>query len=426
MIPVLCPHCGRRYRTMTEGMGKTAVCSGCAQAFVIGAARPKFVWKPEDFGMDSWVGVEVSEEVKSEKKDCIICGAPLDPGAIRCSECGANQVTGVVHRKRKEPPAERTSLGSVLPVRWILVLLVMAAIGGAGYWLIIKIGQTVVTTGSELADQRLAAEVAARLDGGADTPAITERYAGRVSDRNFPSFIRMLTASKPSIRQAAVLLIGCGNVRDLKPLLDWAEAGAPGDEAVLEVLDAIGERRLVELSCHAEPDVRRPAALALIRLAGKSRQDAGLLDTLSKQTQLHEKQASYNLLGRPWPEATGVFAMDVDQTRAPFPVSVEQYGRTYYFKIGEREFRSSMRSDRSLTIPIERWCEATGSAVDPEALRQLIAGSVSLSSPTGAGWRGTIRLSLKRAASGPLPGFLPFEPPAVGQMREIPLRLTRP
>ena len=38
MIRVACPHCQRTFRTMTEGMGQTAVCSGCHESFRIGSA----------------------------------------------------------------------------------------------------------------------------------------------------------------------------------------------------------------------------------------------------------------------------------------------------------------------------------------------------------------------------------------------------
>jgi hypothetical protein len=40
---------------MTEGMGKTAVCSGCSQPFRIGSARPKFAWKETSLAEVAWV-----------------------------------------------------------------------------------------------------------------------------------------------------------------------------------------------------------------------------------------------------------------------------------------------------------------------------------------------------------------------------------
>ena len=62
MIRVQCPHCERRYRTVTEVMGKPAVCSKCKQTFRIGESRPPFQWKPTDLAEASWIGVQPPEE----------------------------------------------------------------------------------------------------------------------------------------------------------------------------------------------------------------------------------------------------------------------------------------------------------------------------------------------------------------------------
>ena len=56
MIRVQCPYCQRRYRTMTEAMGKTAVCTGCNESFRIGEQRVPFQWKDTDLSEDSWIG----------------------------------------------------------------------------------------------------------------------------------------------------------------------------------------------------------------------------------------------------------------------------------------------------------------------------------------------------------------------------------
>jgi len=65
----------------------------------IGESRPPFEWKSTELAEDSWVGVEAPAE-KVERKHCIMCDAPLRPGEIRCPECGANQVTGLVQRRK--------------------------------------------------------------------------------------------------------------------------------------------------------------------------------------------------------------------------------------------------------------------------------------------------------------------------------------
>ena len=116
VIRVLCPHCKRRYRTITEVMGREAVCHNCHVTFIIGQERPPFQWKQTDLAEDSWIGY-VPPEKPEEIKHCIMCDAPLPSGSVRCPACGANQVTGIVHRSRggeqTEERPERPPVGSL-------------------------------------------------------------------------------------------------------------------------------------------------------------------------------------------------------------------------------------------------------------------------------------------------------------------------
>ena len=426
MIPVLCPHCDRGFRTMTEGMGKTAVCSGCARSFVIGAKRPDFNWEAHDWGLDSWVGVSPPDEGDREEiKHCIICDAPLAPGDVRCRECGANQVTGVVQKKRPTPAPERMRMGSILPIRWILTFMVMAVIAGAGYFLFLKLAHSLHETGEQLAEQNTALAVSRLLDKGGDRFDLETEFGGKVTDENLSSYVRMLSAGRPDIQEAAVVLIGCGHMTQLSPLIEWGQGADVDRRRFLSVLDAIGERRLVELSCHEDAEIRKSAATAMVMAFGDPDENASLIDALAEPTPLTAKQILYNQQFRSWPEATGDFEIEANGQVAPIRVVVTQFGRTFYFQMGERVFRTSFDAPMSLRIPIERWCEATGTAVDVEALRESVEGRVRLASPNGVGWRGTLRVIARQQLRGPLPGFVPIEPPSPGREVEIEVSLGR-
>ena len=81
---------------------------------------------------------------------------------------------------------------------------------------------------------------------------------------------------------------------------------------------------------------------------------------------------------------------------APFTVTVEQIGRTFHLQAGIGEFVSAADHERTFTIPVERWCAATGMAVDAHEVRNWMTGSITLTSPLGVGWEGTARLTSKR------------------------------
>jgi hypothetical protein len=138
-----------------------------------------------------------------------------------------------------------------------------------------------------------------------------------------------------------------------------------------------------------------------------------------------EKHRLLNDLCRPYPLLAGTFAVVINDTPSLFTVQVEQVGRMFYLKVDENEFASSPDTF-VFTIPIHRWCAATGSAVDPVSVQELLGGEVRIASSHGASWEGQVKLTGKRRIAGDLPGFLPFEPPAPGQSVEAPVHLASP
>lgn len=409
---------------MTEGMGKTAVCSGCGQTFRIGSARPKFQWKSTHLGEDSWVGVAPPEE-KKEIKHCIMCQAPLEEGSVTCLACGANQVTGVVHRRRPVVKDGGTSVWSLLPMRTIVMVLVaIAVLGGVWYGLKAML-QGVAHEGVELARQRIVMEAARYLADGGDEQSFAEKFSGRVTDENLDRFLLMLGANDPNIRQAAPLLIACGNVTQVGPIVTLAKSDDPATSGgAIAVLREIGPRRLVELSNDENEAVRRSAAQALCLLSGLA-DDQQTVDVLAERVATAEKTDRLNRLCRPWPQASGKFRVYVGDDEAPAPATVVQYGKVFYLRLGTGEFRSSFEEERTFSIPIERWCAATGVAVDPKEVRNWVSGSVVLMSPFGSGWQGTARVTARRDLPESPPGFLPTGPMERDQAASLPVRLER-
>lgn len=411
MIRVACPHCGRTYRTMTEGMGKTAVCTKCRQSFRIGQARPKFTWRQTDLGEDSWIGVVPPEE-KQELKHCIICDAPLAEGSVRCPACGANQVTGVVHRRRTQASPGKVPIWSMIPVRLILVVVALVLVGAGVYRAVRAISESAATTSEQLVHQTILKRAVAHLRQGGDEHSFPREFSGEVTDDNLPSFVKMLSAGEADTRRAAALLIACGNVTQLRPILDRARDDANGS-GVDQALEAIGSRRLVELSGHEDRQVRQAAAEALCRLS-RLEPDEETISRLADATPVADKIRRLNTLCRPWPQAVGTFVVVIAEAKSPFTVTIEQIGRTFYMQVRSTEFRSFPTERRTFHIPIEQWCAATGSAVDVGAVRRLMSGSITLASPLGASWRGTVTLTMRGEVPALLPGFLPFEPPRRG------------
>jgi hypothetical protein len=392
---------------MTEGMGKTAVCSGCSQPFRIGSARPQFAWKSSDLGEDSWVGVEAPQE-KKEIKHCIICQAPLDDDAVRCSACGANQITGLVHKRRAPAQVEAgSSILSILPMRLIALLLAVALVGAGVFWGIRSLFSSVADSGVELARHRIIMAAAKAVAGGADDAEFSSKFAGRVDNESLPRFLEMLEAGDPMIRKAAPLLIACGKVTQVGPIV--AKARSPVKavaEGAVQVLQAIGARRLVMLSNDADAQVRRSAAEGLCALFSL-KADAPAVDELAEAVETAEKVERLNKLCRPWPGAVGTFAIQAGEQPASMTAQVEQIGRSFYLHVGSREFVSDSTAERTFVIPVEQWCAATGVAVDARQVTELISGRVTLTSPFGIGWEGEARVTARKDLSVDPPGFLP-------------------
>ncbi len=400
-----------------EAFGRVAVCTGCHQTFKIGESRPPFEWKPTSLAEDSWIGVAPPEE-KREVRHCIMCDAPMEPDAVRCPACGANQVTGIVHRSKPEPVTEQRRILAVLPLRLIVVLCVFAAIAIGGYYAILAIGRSAGDVTDQMVDTGIARRAATFLKDGGDEYAFADQFAGRVTDQNLPRFVRMLSSGDATIRQAAALLIGSGQIARLGPIL---EAGAEsGSEDALRALHAIGMRRLARMSSEGDEAARTEAARAMLLLCGVERSSSNL-QSLSAAVPVPEKIQRINALGRPWPEAVGGFGVVIGETPAPFTVTVEQIGRMFYLKIGAFEFHTAWGGQKELpplprfSIPASRWSAATGGTMNIASLEELFGGFISLGSDTGFGWAGKVRVQGRQDVPGRLPGFLPLDTPGRGE-----------
>ena len=420
MIRVECPYCHRRYRTKLEAIGRTAVCTLCSQSFKIGEARPKFEWRPTDIAEDSWIGVEPPQE-KEELKHCLMCDAPMEPGMVFCPACGANQVTGVVHRHKPKSQEVKPRWWSGLPLRTILLVVVVAAVVLGVYRVISSVGKSAASTAERFTYERMVGAAAKYLRDGGDVSAFAEKFGDRVTDDNLPGLVNMLSAGDPQVRQAVILLMATGDVTRLAPIVSRARSSGVDSTTALEVLDQIGLRRLVDLSGRESPEVRQPAAEALCLLCDL-KPDEGTITQLAEPVAPAEKIRRLNHLCRPWPRATGRFGVLIDNTEAPFELSVEQIGRVFYLRINAAEFRSSPAGQRRFEIPIDRWCVAAGSAVDLAEVRRMMNGSVTLESPYGEGWTGQVRIAAKLEITRPA-GFLPIGPLASGDTLELPIRL---
>jgi len=171
--------------------------------------------------------------------------------------------------------------------------------------------------------------------------------------------------------------------------------------------------------------VRRSAAVALCLLF-ELEPNEQTLRKLTEPISTADKIIALNELCRPRPQAVGLFHVVINDTRSPFLVEVEQVGQTFYLRVGSSEFRTSSLRYRTFEIPIERWCAATGSAMDLVAFRRMIGGVIVLQTPFGVGWHGTIHLTAKEPLSSELPGFLPIKPPKAGKTIEVKISLESP
>jgi hypothetical protein len=349
----------------------------------------------------------------------------MQPGDVRCPDCGANQITGVVHRSRFDAATQtKRSVWAWIPLRWLLLAGAVVVVGASAYWAISSMSKSAAEIGSELADQGLVQRAANYLREGGDEYDFPTEFGGQVTDEDLPRFLKRLSAGDPNIRRAVILLIGHGRISNLEPIVTRAQA--PGAEGhALEVLQVIGARRLVELSGDSSPQVRQSAAVALCLLFELERNEP-TLRRLTEPIPAAEKIRTLNELCRPRPQAVGPFQVVVNHTRSPFPVEVEQIGRTFYLQVGSSAFRTSSLRHRTFEIPIERWCAATGSVMDLAALRRMIGGVIVLQTPLGVGWHGTIHLTVKQALSDELLGFLPVGPVPIGEAIEVRITLEPP
>jgi hypothetical protein len=204
-------------------------------------------------------------------------------------------------------------------------------------------------------------------------------------------------------------LIACGRVSKLAPVIARTKAAETAiAEGAIGILQAIGARRLVELSGDADETIRRPAAEALC-LVFRVKPTEQVIAELSERVPQNVKIDRVNKLCRAWPRAAGTFIVRMGGREAPMPATVEQIGRTFYLQIGTGVFASDVAPDRHFTIPIDRWCAATGVAVDAREVRNWVTGRITLASPYGSGWEGEASITARRKLSRPPPGFLPVE-----------------
>ena|GEM_PF-701092 len=428
MIRVECPHCQRRYRTKLEAIGRTAICTQCSESFKIGEARPPFEWKPTDIAEDSWIGVEPPKE-KEELKHCIMCEAPMQPGSVVCPACGANQVTGLIHRAKPKVPEAKVAIWATLPVRMVLLLAAVIAVGAGTMYTVQSLSRSAAETTEQLVHQRTVREAAKYLRDQHDEATFSQRFDGRVNDDNLSIFVRNFDDSDHNVRRAAVLLIAYSTVTQLEPIVSKARpagdnANAQEQKTAIQTLEAIGLQRILDLSTHDSPDIRQSAAEALCLLADIDC-DNETIRQLAETLDRSQKTTTLNDLCRRWPQATGQFAVIVHETEAPFDMFIEQVGQRFFMQIKSVEFQSPAGGQRRFEIPIERWCHATDTTFDTSSIRDAIAGSVQLESPYGEGWDGLITVTAKRELSGTLPGFLPVGPLERGQTVQAKIRLER-
>ncbi len=420
MIRVLCPSCGRRFRTERRAIGVTAVCSGCGETFQIGEKLAPFEWEQKDLAEDSWIGVEPPKEEK-ELKHCFQCEAPMEADQVICPSCGVNQVTGVIHKPKTKLEDHNRPILSAIPLRFLAVLAVVVLFGGGIYWIISMMAQSVITSSENILAERPIYEAAAYLRKDGDHYLAAKKYAGTVTDNNLPHAIKKLSAENQSVRQAAIILIGCGHFDRLDVLVNGLREKY-GPKIRQQVLNAIGPKRLLQFSIREDPKVRSAAADALAMLFDLADQE--LQKQLAEAMPLEDKTVVLNEYCRTWPLLAGTFVIQVNESVSPFQIEMQQYGTMFYLLIHGREFRSNQNGE--FTIPVEHWCAATSPVVDARQVAQYLEGDIHLSSQTGAEWKGTVKLTVRRDWPGELPGFLPFDSLAGGQSLQKPILLKRP
>jgi len=441
LIRVACPDCGRTFRTKTEGMGKTAVCSGCGGVFRIGSALPPFTWKKSNnLAEDSWVGVE-APEVKKERKHCIVCQALLDEDDTRCPACGTNQVTGLIHKKRSTS-AEQESKGSfllsVLPIRALSILAVIALVVVGVTYVTQKLLHSAADDGTEMLRVRIIQSAAKAIAAEMDEQEFAKTFAGKINDKNLPRFAQMLEAADPLIRKAAAPLIACGTARDMSPIIEKHQSpDAMVSAGAIQVLRAIGPLKLVNLSNDPQnKTIRKAAADGLIALfdlhsdptdsiAESSTKPLAksLVESLAEPLTENDKIDRLNELCGRWPRAVGDYQVIIDDEICPLPAHVRQVGRSFYLTIGSGSFVSQFDAQRTFVIPVEHWIAATGPAVDARGIREWVEGTITLISEFGADWHGHADVTARKAITSPLPGFLPVGTLEANKTVTLPIEL---
>lgn len=408
-------------------MGRTVVCTGCDDSFRVGEARPPFEWKPTQLAEDSWIGVSPPEE-KKEIPHCINCDAPLEPGSVTCLACGMNQVTGTMHRRTVRDTQERTSsFWSAIPMRMALSVVVVGALAGIAFWIVHAITRSAEGMGEDLKVQGVVMRAAKFLRDGNDAAAFARQFGGEVTDENLPRYMDRLSARDPTIRSAAVMLIGAGSVTNLAPILALAKDDATPEQKTdaHDVLDAIGARRLVQLASGDNESTRRLAARALCIVADLRPEEATLA-RLAAAESVTQKLRTLNDICGAWPQATGPYVVVIGDVASSFRVTIQQVGHDFYMQAGTREFRSSPVDRIVFEIPLAEWCAATSPQGRLAEYQALLTGSMILIYSDRTSWGGTVRGAVHRALTGPLPGFLPVEVPPTGGSFEVDVRLDRP
>lgn len=409
-------------------MGKTAVCTKCGDSFRIGEARPPFEWKPTSLAEDSWIGVEPPEE-KEELKHCIICDAPMRSGTVRCPECGANQVTGVVHNphRRLDLAEDQPSFWARIPLSWVFGLCLLLLIGGVAYWFVHAMQESATQMQQELTDQKLVNEAITFLDDPANELDFDRMFGDKITDANLDRFLPRLTAGSADVRRATAHLIAHGDYTDLQPLVSTAETQISRRFGV-RILELMDPRQILALTGQGPPEAREAAAVALC-IIYKLERAPDILGPLVSDMPVEEKQSLLNDFCRARPQAVGVFPVTIAQRRAMYTAEVEQVGEDFFLRIGNTEFRTEFLKTRTFEIPFDRWCAATGTGVSREQLRQWVDGTVFLQSPLGLGWHGVIRITGKTLPANPDETdwgcFLPIKPPYPSETFEIPITLER-
>ena len=113
----------------------------------------------------------------------------MEPGMVVCSACGANQVTGVVHRPRPKTQEVKPHFWSGLPVRSIMLVVVVVAVVFGVYRVINSVGKSAAATAERLVYERMVAAAAKYLRDGGDVSAFGDKFGAQVTGDNLPGLV---------------------------------------------------------------------------------------------------------------------------------------------------------------------------------------------------------------------------------------------